>query len=119
NNPTANAMSTHRGSISIAKLVVLVTTSCASIVSNTPTTTPSTLTTIASCSITHAIDVLDMPSDLRMPICLVRSVTVVYIASRITRILIDAATPTTTLRNTFNAGTPDAYNSGRSRVNNN
>jgi hypothetical protein len=35
-------------------------------------------------------------------------VTVVYIASRITSILIAAATPTTTLMKTFNAGTPVA-----------
>ena len=54
----------------------------------------------------HAIAVFDIPSDLRIPICRVRSVTVVYIASSITSKLIAAATPTTTLINTFNAGTP-------------
>jgi hypothetical protein len=37
----------------------------------------------------------------------VRSVTVVYMASRITSMLIVVATPTTTFRKTFRAGTLD------------
>ena len=57
---------------------------------------------------TQAIADFDIPSDFKIPICRVRSVTVVYIASRITSMLIDAATPTTTFMNTFSAGTPDA-----------
>ena len=45
--------------MSIVKLVVRITASFASIVSNTPTTTPGTLTMMASCSITHAIAVFE------------------------------------------------------------
>ncbi len=74
-------------------------------VSSTPTATPSTLTRMASCSMTQAIDAFDMPSDFRMPIWRVRSVTVVYIASRITSMLMVAETPITTLRKISSAGT--------------
>ena len=70
--------------------------------------TPRTLTASASCSMTHATPAFDMPSDFRTPIWRVRSVTVVYMASRMTSMLMTAATPTTTLMKTFKAGVPEA-----------
>ena len=56
----------------------------------------------------ESIAVFDMPSAFKIPICRVRSVTVVYIASSMTSMLIAAATPTTTLMKMFRAGTPEA-----------
>ncbi len=94
--------------MSTVSVVVRITTKRAASVSTTPSRTPRTLTASASCSMTHATPAFDIPSDLSTPIWRVRSVTVVYMASRMTSMLMAAATPTTTLMKTSKAGTLEA-----------
>ena len=94
------AIRIHFDSISTLNLLNFEIAEPAASVITIPKTTPASTMTIASCSIIHAIAGFDIPRALSIPICLVRSVTAVYIASSITRMLIANATETTIFVNT-------------------